>query len=261
MSTRSQPPSDIARHAYVRPELNLVITPVPTHWDVSSQKDTETDISADDGYVLSATGDASAAGYFLPCDALELRAPQARRTRLRIKPRALQRAAPSPGLASPSPTTPTAFRFRDTPPASPLSPDTDFRTFFDALRQRDGFAKLAASAGADVLPPSPPATPPPAEPASPASSTSDSPAAVSPRSARPVLRVQTTSPVGTSAPPPTPALPSPAPTPSPTSSSSCPSSPSPSPRAAQFRPSGRLPKRAPLPQWPEERYYPRAVAV
>jgi hypothetical protein len=73
---------------------------------------------------------------------------------------------------------------------------------------------------------------------SPAASYTSSPS----RQQRPVLYVQTSSPVGTSAPPPTPALPSP-----------CPS-------ASQFRPSGRLPKRPPLPVWSAE-YYPRAVVV
>jgi hypothetical protein len=58
-----------------------------------------------------------------------------------------------------------------------------------------------------------------------------------PRQLRPVLFVKTTSPVGTTPPPPTPALPSP-----------------------HFRPSGRLPKRPPIPVWPLE-HYPRAVAV
>jgi hypothetical protein len=58
-----------------------------------------------------------------------------------------------------------------------------------------------------------------------------------PRQFRPVLYVKTTSPVGTSPPPPTPALPSP-----------------------QFRPSGRLLKRPAIQVWPPE-YYPRAVAV
>jgi hypothetical protein len=108
---------------------------------------------------------------------------------------------------------------------------------FNNLRQRDALVHSAARASPHEAP-SCPAISPSSSPA-----VSRTPSSLrQQQQQRPVLYVQTSSPVGTSAPPSTPAL-----------SSPC-------PNVAPFRPSGRLPKRSPIPVWPAE-YYPRAVAV
>lgn len=61
--------SDIIRRPYVRPELKINITPTPKHWILTS-KEVDLDINEDDGYVLSANGEGSESGVFIPCDAL-----------------------------------------------------------------------------------------------------------------------------------------------------------------------------------------------
>jgi hypothetical protein len=127
------------------------------------------------------------------------------------------------------------FRIYDRLPPTPATPNTDFKNLFNSLRQRDAFPLHTAKVVPSEVPSvSLPISPPPSPAVSRTSSSS--------RQQRPVLFVQTSSPVGTSAPPSTPVLPSP-----------CPS-------ASQLRPSGRLPKRPPLPVWSAE-HYPRAVVV
>ncbi|KAI0250061.1 hypothetical protein BJV78DRAFT_1283522 [Lactifluus subvellereus] len=227
--------SDVTRRPYLRPTLTINITPIPKHWDLTS-RNINIDINEDDGYILSANGEGSASGVFIPCDTLS-GISNARRGRLRIKSQMLYRRRVSAKPTSPTLnvtcTTPSSgLRFYDMLPSTPSKPSTDFKDLYNSLRQRD--AALVASPtrkhkeAPDVFSVSPPLTPATSSPSSP------------PRQQRPVLHVKTSSPVGTSAPPPTPAL----------------SSPS----APQFRPSGRLPKRPALPAWPTE-HYPRAVVV
>jgi hypothetical protein len=92
--------SDITRRPYVRPELKVNITPTPKHWILTS-KEAELDINEDDGYVLSATGEGSESGVFIPCDALS-GISVARPGRQRTKPQVLHRRRVS-GIAT-SPT-------------------------------------------------------------------------------------------------------------------------------------------------------------
>lgn len=233
------PPSDITRRPYVRPELRINITPTPKHWLLTSNEEA-LDINEDDGYVLSANGEVSGSGFFIPCDALS-GISNARPGRLRAKPQILHRRrvsgiATSPTLSDMS--SPTSFSFsgsriRHLLPPTPSTPDTDFKKLYNSMRLLDG-SPVAVSQAARSKPKDafePPMLSPPIAPAV----LSRTPS--TPRQSRPVLYVKTNSPVGTSPPPPTPALPSP-----------------------QFRPSGRLPKRPTIPVWPPE-YYPRAVAV
>jgi hypothetical protein len=273
--------SSPARRQYIRPALALRIdcppaTPKPKHWDLASRV-SNLDVREEDGYVLSANGEGSTSGVFVPCEPLSAvrRAARPRRL-LHIKPMALHRRRVS-GITT-SPISPTAvstyfsFSFslitnihshylptypslflnsidqfplqqhsssgiliRDCLPPTPLTPNTDFKNLYNNLRKCDVLpaAKTASSPGVPV---------PPAFPISPPVSPSASGSPSSPRQQRPVLHVQTSSPVGTSAPPPTPAL------------------TSPSPSTFQFRPSGRLPKRPPIPVWPTV-CYPRAVVA
>ncbi len=81
--------SEITRRPYVRPELKLNITPTPKHWVLTS-KEEDLDINEDDGYVLSANGDGSESGVFIPCDALS-GISNARPGRPRAKPQILHR--------------------------------------------------------------------------------------------------------------------------------------------------------------------------
>ncbi|KAI0002279.1 hypothetical protein BJV74DRAFT_46433 [Russula compacta] len=253
--------SDSPRRPYVRLALTVDCAAAPPHWDLTSGGK-DLDISEEDGYVLSANGEASSStsGVLVPCEPLTAVC-RARPGRLRVKPWILHRRrvfdtttsptsptvsassllSPSPPASllitllhnqSFSPQPSSGFRIRDRLPPTPSTPNTDFKNLCSNLRQRN--ALLAAKAASPEVPQISPISPP----TSPAVSRTPS----SPRQQRPVLHVQTSSPVGTSAPPPTPALPSPSPSPS------------------QFRPSGRLPKRPALPVWPAE-CYPRAVVV
>ncbi|KAH9175049.1 hypothetical protein EDB89DRAFT_434862 [Lactarius sanguifluus] len=221
------PQSDITRRPYVRPELKLNITPTPKHWVLTSKED-DLDINEEDGYVLSANGDGSGSGVFVPCDALS-GISNARPGRLRAKLQILHRRRVSSIAMSDtnSPTTPfSGSRIRHLLPPTPSTPDTDFRTLCNSVRLLDASpiaTRSIPNGGVSLV----------SSPIAPALSRPPS----TPRQLRPVLYVKTSSPVGTSPPPPTPALPSP-----------------------QFRPSGRLPKRPPIPVWAPE-YYPRAVAV
>jgi hypothetical protein len=92
--------SEITRRPYIRPALMIDITPTPKHWDVSSS-DTDLDINEEDGYVLSANGEGSASGVFIPCDALSgIR--NVRRGRLRVKPEVFYRRRLSANPTSPT---------------------------------------------------------------------------------------------------------------------------------------------------------------
>jgi hypothetical protein len=91
--------SDITRRPYFRPELKINITPTPKHWVLTS-KEEHIDINEDDGYVLSANGEGSGSGVFIPCDALS-GISNARAGRLRAKPQILHRRRVS-GIASPT---------------------------------------------------------------------------------------------------------------------------------------------------------------
>ena len=251
--------ADTTRRPYVCPPLWVHRPLVPQHWDLASG-DKHLDINEEDGYVLSTNGEGSTSGAFVPCEPLSA-VRRARAGRLRIKSWILHRrrvsgitttsSPTSQGVSSvpshlshrsvsqinkhqfpfPQPQPSSGFRIYDRLPPTPATPNTDFKNLFNSLRQRDALAHSAAKVSPHQAPSHPPIS-------SPAVSRTPS----SPRQQRPVLYVQTSSPVGTSAPPSTPALPSP-----------CPS-------AAPFRPSGRLPKRSPLPVWPAE-HYPRAVVV
>ncbi|KAH9976095.1 hypothetical protein BGW80DRAFT_900403 [Lactifluus volemus] len=126
--------------------------------------------------------------------------------------------------------------FYDLLPPTPSTPNTDFTHFYNNLRERErvrdalqATASPTCKEAPEVLPVSPPATP-----------ATSSPSSSPRRQQRPVLYVKTSSPVGTSAPPPTPALPTPS--------------------TPQFRPSARMPKRPVLPAWPVQ-YCPPAVVV
>jgi len=224
---------DSTRRPYIRPVAVWVdCSPVPQHWDLLTSEIKDLDISQEDGYVLSANGEGSTSGVFVPCEPLSsIR--RARPGRLRIKPLVLHRRRVVGITTSPiSPTSSSGLRIRGRLPPTPSTPNTDFRNLFNSLRQRDAHpvAKVAPTEVSPTLLISPPASP----------AVLRTPPFV--RQQRPVLHVQTSSPVGTSAPPPTPSVPSPSPSPS------------------QFRPSGRLPKRSILPVWPAE-YYPRAVVI
>jgi hypothetical protein len=243
------------RRPYVCPALWADCPSFPQHWDLVSG-DKHLDISEEDGYVLVANGEGSTSGAFVSCDPLSA-VRRARAGRLRIKPWILHRrrvfgiTTSSPTSTSPivsfllslptdllnksNPPQPSSgLRIHDRLPLTPSTPNTDFRNLYNSLRQRDPRPLPAAKAAPPEVPSASLISPP----LSPAASRTPS----SLRQQRPVLYVQTSSPVGTSAPPPTPAL------------------PSPHPSTAQFRPSGRLPKRPPLPVWPAE-HYPRAVVV
>jgi hypothetical protein len=97
----SQDDIRFTRRPYVRPELKINITPTPKHWILTS-KEEALDINEDDGYVLSANGEGSESGVFIPCDALS-GISVARPGRLRPKPQILHRRRVS-GIATTSPT-------------------------------------------------------------------------------------------------------------------------------------------------------------
>jgi hypothetical protein len=260
LADHDQDQASPARRQYVRPALRLVdCPPTPPHWDLASRKsDPCLDVSEADGYILSANGEGSTSGVFVPCDPLSA-VRRARAGHLRTKPTGLPRRRVLLGITT-SPTSPThavsassshlptshssqrsisaqpsssGVLLRDRLPPTPMTPNTDFKNLYDSFRKCN-VVPAAKTAAFTEIPPAFPISPP----VSPVVSVTSS----SPRQQRPVLYVQTSSPVGTSAPPSTPAL------------------TSPSPSTFQFRPSGRLPKRPPLPVWPAE-YYPRAVVV
>jgi len=207
--------------------------PAPQHWDLAAG-DSDLDISEEDGYILVANGEGSASGVFVRCEPLSA-VRRARPGRLRIKPCVLHRRRVLAITTSPTcPTASSGFHLRDCLLPTPSTPNTDFKNLYNSLRQRDALpsVKAASSEAPSALPLITPSVSPVVS-RTPSSSL---------RQQRPVLHVQTTSPVGTSPPPPTPALATPSPT------------------TSQFRSSARLPKRPALPVWPAE-YYSRAVAV
>lgn len=91
--------SDITRRPYLRPTLTINTAPVPKHWDLSS-RNVNIDIDEEDGYVLSANGEASASGIFVPCDTLS-GIGNARRGR-RVRPQMLYRRRVSTQPTSPT---------------------------------------------------------------------------------------------------------------------------------------------------------------
>ncbi|KAI0295272.1 hypothetical protein BC826DRAFT_968520 [Russula brevipes] len=176
---------DSTRRPYIRPAAVWVdCSPVPQHWDLLTSEIKDLDISEEDGYVLSANGEGSASGVFVP---FFLEPPDPR------SPPSYYSLDAQHGLQGPL----------QQPPAARCNPA----------------AKFAPAEVSPTLLISPPASP----------AVSRTPPFV--RQQRPELHVQTSSPVGTSAPP---------------YSIVALSQPSPS----QFRPSGRLPKRSILPVGP-----------
>ena len=86
-----------ARRQYIRPAALRIdcppSTPTPKHWDLASRVG-NMDVREEDGYVLSANGEESTSGVFVPCEPLSAvrRARPGRLTgRLRIKPMVLHR--------------------------------------------------------------------------------------------------------------------------------------------------------------------------
>ncbi|KAI0295269.1 hypothetical protein BC826DRAFT_1185481 [Russula brevipes] len=101
---------DSTRRPYIRPAAVWVdCSPVPQHWDLLTSEIKDLDISEEDGYVLSANGEGSTSGVFVPCEPLSA-IRRARPGRLRIKPLVLHRrrvvgitTSPiSPTVSSPS---------------------------------------------------------------------------------------------------------------------------------------------------------------
>jgi len=219
------------RRPYVRPALWFDRPPAPQHWDLASGDD-DLDIGEEDGYILSANGEGSASGVLVPCEPLSA-VRCARPGRLRVKPWVLHRRRVLGITTSPASAT-ASSRLRDCLPPTPSTPNTDFKNFYyNSLRQRD--VPPVVKAASSEVPPALPLITPPVSPV-----VSRTPSS-SLRHQRPLLHVQTSSPVGTSPPPPTPAFATPITT-------------------SQFRSSGRLPKRPGLPVWPAEYYSPVVVA-
>lgn len=92
-----------ARRQYIRPPALRIDCPPPTpkHWDLSSRV-SNLDIREEDGYILSANGEESTSGAFVPCEPLSA----IRRARpgriLRIKPHLLHRRRISGITTSPA---------------------------------------------------------------------------------------------------------------------------------------------------------------
>ena|SRR6266478_1234733 len=80
-----------ARRQYIRPALRIDCPPTPSHWDLASG-DSNLDVREEDGYVLTANGEESTSGAFVPCEPLSaVRRARPGRLRLRIKPMVLHR--------------------------------------------------------------------------------------------------------------------------------------------------------------------------
>jgi hypothetical protein len=95
-----------ARRHYIRPAALRVDCPLtPQHWDLTS-RDGEHDVSEEDGYVLSANGEGSTSGVFMPCEPLSA-VRRARLGRLRVKPTVLLHRRRAMGITT-SPISPTA---------------------------------------------------------------------------------------------------------------------------------------------------------
>ena len=94
-----------ARRQYIRPSsLRIDCPPTPKHWDLASRV-SNLDVREEDGYVLSANGEGSTSGVFVPCEPLSA-VRRARPGRVRIKPMVLHRRRIS-GITT-SPINPTA---------------------------------------------------------------------------------------------------------------------------------------------------------
>ncbi|KAI0060595.1 hypothetical protein BV25DRAFT_1901029 [Artomyces pyxidatus] len=213
------------------------------------------DINADDGYILSDLSDSNIQDCLLPTPTPLFESTRSRRLRLKVKRPPMPRKVSGPPLGSISPTC-SGFRFPDLcdiSPKSPTSAKAQFKAFFDTIRARELRKAPATPTPASKLPVSTRPAPPPTTPLrqQPAPSTPHQPPTpVTPPSKRPVLRVQTKT---------TPQPPMESPILLVTRSAQ----PSPrTPDAGRFRPSGRLPKRSPIPIWPEEYYSsPHAIAI
>jgi len=270
------PPQDCSpllnttRRPYVCPPLWVHRPSVPQHWDLASG-DKHLDISEEDGYVLSTNGEDSTPGAFVPCEPLSA-VRRARPGRLRIKSWILHRRRVS-GITTSSPTSHQTV-------SSVLSPkDTPFRSLAPVLLYRSisqpniNFLSLSLPPGSasTIACPPPPRRPTRTSRTCSTASVSATPSPTPPQRRRPT-RHHRTRPFRLPLRPRCRARPR-------LYASSDPCStcrralpweraphlphqryPPPVLAPPHFRPSGRLPKRSPLPVWPAE-YYPRAVVV
>jgi hypothetical protein len=99
-SQNQEHPSPVRRQ-YIRPALRIDCPPTPKHWDLASRV-SNLDVREEDGYILSANGEESTSGAFVPCEPLSA----IRRARpgriLRIKPHVLHRRRISGITTSPA---------------------------------------------------------------------------------------------------------------------------------------------------------------
>ena len=111
--TRYQSPaaSFTPRRQYIRPALRIDCPPTtptttPKHWDLASRVG-NLDVREEDGYVLSANGEGSTSGVFVPCEPLSaIRRARRPGRLLRINSTALHRRRIS-GITTTSPLSPT----------------------------------------------------------------------------------------------------------------------------------------------------------
>lgn len=102
--------SSPARRQYTRPALRIdcppstTTTATPKHWDLASRV-SNLDVREEDGYVLSANGEGSTSGVFVPCEPLSAVRRAARPARL-LRIKALHRRRIS-GITT-SPISPTS---------------------------------------------------------------------------------------------------------------------------------------------------------
>ena len=99
-----------ARRQYIRPALWIDCPPTPKHWDLTSRA-SNMDVREEDGYILSANGEESTSGVFVPCEPLSAvrLVRRARQGRLRIKPVLQRRHISGITTSRMSPTTVSAF--------------------------------------------------------------------------------------------------------------------------------------------------------
>jgi hypothetical protein len=98
-----------ARRRYPRPAaLRVDCPPTPHHWDLTSRDGDHLDVSEEDGYVLSANGEGSTSGVFMPCDPLSA-VRRARLGRLRVKPMVLLHRRRVLGITTSPNTTVSAY--------------------------------------------------------------------------------------------------------------------------------------------------------
>ena len=108
--------SDSPRRPYVRLALRVDCAAAPPHWDLTSGGK-DLDISEEDGYVLSANGEASPStlGVLVPCEPLTA-VSRARPGRLRVKPWILHRRRVFDITTSPTSPTVSASSLLSLPP-------------------------------------------------------------------------------------------------------------------------------------------------